>query len=167
MPRLLPRRGRRLRAIAALLLAAALGTGAFAASGRSEAQTARLGDENSWLRIQNVGSLPATIDLNFYDAAGRLIGKDGCPRVNVCDAVTSGSGRSFFQQTFEGLPLGYRGSGYLTSNQPFTALMARDLLRADGTYQIAGESLRLGVGVSEYFLPLVVNNAEHVSRIVV
>ena len=167
MPRLLPRRGPRLRPVAALLLAAALAAGAFAASDRSEAQTAKLGDENSWLRIQNVGSLPATIDLNSYDAAGRLVGKDGCPRVGVCDAITSGSGRSFFQQTFDGLPVGYRGSGYLTSNQPFTALMARDLLRADGTYQIAGESLRLGVGVSEYFLPLVVNSAEHVSRIVV
>ena len=139
----------------------------LAAGDRTEAQTARLGDENSWLRIQNVGSLPATIDVNFYDASGRLVAKDGCPRAGACDAITSGSGRSFFQQTFDGLPLGYRGSGYVTSNQPFTALMARDLLRADGTYQIAGESLRLGTGAAEYFLPIVVNNADHVSRIAV
>ena len=134
---------------------------------RLEAQTAKLGDENSWLRIQNVGSLPATIDLNFYDGTGRPVAKDGCPRANVCDAITSGSGRSFFQQTFAGLPIGYRGSGYVTSNQPFTALMARDLLRPDGTYQIAGESLRLGAGTAEHFLPIVVNNADHVSRIVI
>lgn len=167
MPRLLPWRGRRLRAVAALLLATALLAVTLSTSDRSEAQTARLGDENSWLRIQNVGSLPATIDLNFYDANGQLVARDGCPRPNVCERVTSGSGRSFFQQTFDGLPIGYRGSGYLTSDQPFTALMARDLLRPDGTYQIAGESLRLGAGVSEYFLPMVVNNTEHVSRIVV
>ena len=133
----------------------------------SEAQAAKLGDENSWLRIQNVGSLPAQIDLNFYDPSGRSVAKDGCPRANVCDAITSGSGRSFFQQTFDGLPIGYRGSGYVISNQPFTGLMARDVLRPDGSYQIAGDSLRLGTGVSEYFLPIVVNSADHVSRIVV
>ncbi len=167
MPRLLPWRGRRLRAVAALFLATAVLAVTLSTSDHSEAQTAKLGDENSWLRIQNVGSLPATIDLNFYDATGRLVAKDGCPRLNTCDKITSGSGRSFFQQTFDGLPVGYRGSGHLTSDQPFTALMARDLLRSDGTYQIAGESLRLGAGVAEYFLPIVVNNAEHVSRIVV
>ena len=105
MPRLLPRRGRRLRAVAALLLASALLGVTLSTSDRSEAQTARLGDENSWLRIQNVGSLPATIDLNFYDANGRLVAKDGCPRANTCDKITSGSGRSFFQQTFDGLPV--------------------------------------------------------------
>ncbi|MGE3856054.1 MAG: hypothetical protein AB7G21_03720 [Dehalococcoidia bacterium] len=153
--------------MAALSLAAALLAVTLSTSDRSEAQTARLGDENSWLRIQNVGSLPATVDLDFYDVNGQLVAKDGCPRPNVCDKITSGSGRSFFQQTFEGLPVGYRGSGFLTSDQPFTALMARDLLRPDGTYQIAGESLRLGTGVSEYFLPMVVNNATHVSRIVI
>ncbi len=154
-------------ALVALGLTTALLAFTFAAGTRTEAQSARLGDENSWLRIQNVGSQPANIDLNFYDDAGRLVAKDGCPRVNVCDPITSGSGRSFFQQTFDGLPLGYRGSGFVVSNQPFTGLMARDVLRPDGSYQIAGDSLRLGTGVSEYFLPVVVNNAEYVSRIVV
>ena len=167
VPHLLLWRGRRLRMVAALLLATALVGLTLATSDRSEAQTAKLGDENSWLRIQNVGSQPAHIDLNFYDATGRLVAKDGCPQANVCDAITSGSGRSFFQQTFNGLPVGYRGSGYVVSDQPFTGLMARDVLRPDGSYQIAGDSLRLGAGVSEYFLPLVVNNATHVSRIVV
>lgn len=151
--------------VAALSLATLLAAITLAAGDRSEAQTARLGDENSWLRIQNIGSLPAHVDLSFYDAAGQLLAKDGCPRANVCDALTSGSGRSFFQQTFEGLPLGYRGSGYVVADQPFTGILARDVLRADGSYQIAGDSLRLGAGVAEYFLPLVVNNASHVSRI--
>jgi len=166
VPRLLPWRGRRLRAVAALAIATVLLV-TLSSGDRSEAQTAKLGDENSWLRIQNVGSRPANIDLNFYDPSGRLVAKDGCPRANVCDAITSGSGRSFFQQTFDGLALGYRGSGYLVSDQPFTGLMARDVLRPDGSYQIAGDSLRLGTGIAEYFLPLVVNNAEYVSRIVV
>ena len=165
MLRLLLRRGRRLRAIAALCLATALLAITLAGGDRSEGQTAKLGDENSWLRIQNVGSLPAHIDLNFFDPAGRLVAKDGCPRTNVCDAITSGSGRSFFQQTFTGLPVGYRGSGYVVSDQPFTGLMARDVLRPDGSYQISGDSLRLGAGVAEYFLPVIANNAWYVSRI--
>ena len=151
--------------IAALSLATALVAVTLASGDRSEAQTARLGDENSWLRIQNVGSLPAHLDLNFYDPNGRMVAKDGCPRANVCDAITSGSGRSFFQQTFDSLPLGYRGSAFVVSDQPFTGLMARDVTRPDGSYQIAGDSLRLGTGVAEYFLPIVANNSDYVSRI--
>ena len=150
-----------------LVAVVAATAGVWSAGDRGEAQVAALGDENSWIRIQNVGSLPATLDVAFYDLAGRLLGKDGCPKANTCDAITSGSGRSFFQQTLDNLPVGYRGSAYVTSDQPFTALLARDVVRPDGTFQIAGDSLRLGAGIAEHYLPWVVNGAEHVSRITV
>lgn len=145
----------------------ALGFAALAPSDRGVAQSVALGDENSWLRIQNVGVDPALIEIDFHNADGSLEATDGCPQEGVCDALRAGSGRSFFQQTLDDLSPGYRGSGFVTSDQPFTALLARDVIRPDGTFQIAGDSLLLGGGVPEHYLPWVVNDEEHVSRIVV
>lgn len=154
------------RAAAALLLVAALGV-AVLAPDRGVAQQARLAEENSWLRVQNVGTKPVTLDLTFYNANGSQAAKDGCPKVGVCDAISPGSGRSFFQQTLEALPKGYRGSGYLVGDQPFVAILARDLIRPDGTLQIGGDSLRLGSGTDRHYLPWVTNTASLVSRITV
>lgn len=156
----MPRR----RAAATLLLVAALVVAALAPD-RSVAQQARLAEENSWLRVQNVGTQPATLDLSFYQPNGTLAAKDGCPKAGVCDAISPGSGRSFFQQTLDALPKGYRGSGYLVGDQPFVAMLARDLIRTDGTLQLGGDSLRLGSGTDRHFLPWVTNTASLVSRI--
>ncbi len=164
----LPRGGVTRRLVTFLLVGlVALSAAVWSANDRGEAQTALLGDQNSWIRIQNVGTQPATLDVSFYDLAGKLLAKDGCPKANACDAITSGSGRSFFQQTFEGLVPGYRGSAFVSSDQPFTAILARDVQRPDGSFQIAGDSLRLGAGIPEHFLPWVANNADYVSRITV
>ena len=154
------------RAAAALLVVAALGTATLAPE-RGVAQQARLAEENSWLRVQNVGTQPATLDLTFYGLNGAQVAKDGCPKAGVCDAVSPGSGRSFFQQTLDGLPRGYRGSGYLVGDQPFVAMLARDLIRPDGTLQLGGDSLRLGPGTDRHYLPWVTNTASLVSRITV
>ena len=154
------------RAGAALLLVAALGVAALAPD-RGVAQQARLAEENSWLRVQNVGTQPATLDLTFYNANGSQAAKDGCPKAGICDAISPGSGRSFFQQTLDALPKGYRGSGYLVGDQPFVAMLARDLIRPDGTLQLGGDSLRLGSGTDRHYLPWVTNTASLVSRITV
>ncbi|MSQ29756.1 MAG: hypothetical protein EXR68_04625 [Dehalococcoidia bacterium] len=144
----------------------ALGVAALAPD-RGVAQQARLAEENSWLRVQNVGTQPATFDLTFYNGSGTQVAKDGCPKASVCDAISPGSGRSFFQQTLDALPKGYRGSGYLVSDQPFVAMLARDLIRPDGTLQLGGDTLRLGVGTDRHYLPWVTNTTSFVSRITV
>lgn len=130
-------------------------------------QSVDLGDENSWIRIQNVGTRPAAVEIDFYDNNGRLAARDSCPRALVCDALPAGFGRSFFQQTLAPLGADYRGSAYITADQPFTALLARDVLRADGEFQIAGDALRLGSGASRFVLPWVTNSRDYASRIVV
>ena len=159
-------RGRRPRvaagALAVLAVAAFFTTGAPASS-----QVVDLGDENSWLRIQNVGSTSSAVDIDFYDEDGDLVASDSCPRSGACEALRAGFGRSFFQQTLSSLPAGYRGSAYVSADQPFTALLARDVLRSDGEFQIAGDSLRLGPGAARHVLPWVVNSNAYVSRITV
>lgn len=156
---------RRSVAAAAILLFA---VGAFAYGGTpASSQVVDLGDENSWIRIQNVGTEPATVELDFYNNQGALVASDVCPKAGSCDALRAGFGWSFFQQTLSGLGTSYRGSAYITSDQPFTALLARDVLRTDGEFQIAGDTLRLGPGAPRHVLPWVVNSVGYVSRIVV
>ncbi|MEX2373486.1 MAG: hypothetical protein WD800_06745, partial [Dehalococcoidia bacterium] len=158
--------GRRPRLAAAVILAFALSAFAFGGT-PAASQVADLGDENSWIRIQNVGTEAAAVELDFYDNAGNLVATDACPSSGNCDALPSGFGRTFFQQTLTSLPNGYRGSAYVTADQPFTALLSRDVLRTDGEFQIAGDALRLGPGASRHALPWVANNVRYASRIVV
>jgi hypothetical protein len=176
VPRLLVRdriasviRSRGPRPRVALLAILAFAVLAVALSGATlgQAQSALLGDENSWIRIQNVGSGPAAVEIEYYSPTGQRVATESCPRAGACEAVRPGLGRSFFQQTNTDLQRGYRGSAYVTADQPFTALLARDVIRPDGTFQIAGDSLRLGLGTATHYLPWVVNHAQFVSRIVI
>ena len=129
-----------------------------------EAQRADLGEENSWLRIQNVGGHPAEIEIEFFDLDGGAVTRDYCPRTSTCDELRPGFGWSFFQQGFGGLEPGYRGSAVATVSQPFVALLARDVFK-DGFFQIAGDSLRLTVGSAAQYAPIVQNTPEYVSRL--
>ncbi|MDP6606819.1 MAG: hypothetical protein QF664_11255 [Dehalococcoidia bacterium] len=138
---------------------------AFAASGSHvDADALDLGDENSWIRIQNVGIHAAQIDISFYDETGAEVSTDACPHSDRCTALPSGFGWSFFQQGLEGLPAGYRGSAYVTVDQPFVSMLARDSFK-DGVFQIAGDSLRLGAGSSTLYAPIVQSTAGAISRL--
>src|SRR3546814_16369140 len=44
-------------------------------------------------------------------------------------------------------------------------MLARDVLRTDGEFQIAGDALRLGPGASSHVLPWVANSVGYSSRI--
>ena len=131
------------------------------------AQSANLPVENSWIRIQNVGTSAATIQLDFYDEDGRLVGSDGCPEAGGCVALRPGFGWSFFQQSLDELTPGYEGSAFVTVDQPFVALLARDAFLSNGEFQIGGDALRLGVSGGKQFLPVVENTAGTVSRITI
>lgn len=130
------------------------------------AQTLSLGDENSWVRIQNVGAKPATVDLTFYDGAGGKVAADGCPRAGQCATIAPGVGWSFFQQGFAGLNVGYRGSALVKADQPFVGLLARDAFKG-GLFQIDGDTMRLGRGTAGMAFPFVHNTDRYVSRITI
>ena len=132
---------------------------------RLAAQPLTLPVENSWIRIQNVGVLPATVELDFYEDDGSLVATDGCPAVDGCPEISPGAGWSFFQQTLDALEPGYQGSAFVTADQPFVALLARDSFLPDGTFQIAGDSLRLDAARGSLYLPLVEHTETHVARI--
>ncbi|MDA1010291.1 MAG: hypothetical protein O2888_02315 [Chloroflexi bacterium] len=158
-------RRRRSGVLVAMTMAVTLAV--MANDGAVESQALDLGDENSWIRVQNLGTLASAVEIDFYTNSGQRVASDACPKANACGPLPSGFGRSFFQQTLDDLPQNYRGSAVVSADQPFTALLARDVLRSDGEFQIAGDALRLGPGAPEHVLPWVVSNADYVSRIVV
>ena len=156
---------RRLRPLAFLaLLAAAFALASLADAPLSEADPLDLGEENSWIRVQNLGLGDANIEVEFFDLAGELVATDRCPRADGCAALAPGYGWSFFQQGYDPLAEGYRGSAVVTVDQPFVALLARDVFQ-DGYFRIAGDALSLSTGTSTHFAPIVQRTAEYVSRI--
>ena len=159
----LPARAPRRIALAVIALVA-LALAALDAAPRGEAQPLDLGDENSWLRVQNVGGRAAEVEIDFYDLGGDMVGSDGCPLADGCPALSPGFGWSFFQQGHQPLDDGYRGSAYVTVDQPFVALLARDVFR-DGLFRIAGDTLRLSVGSDAQYAPIVQRSPEYVSRL--
>ena len=131
-----------------------------------EAQSLALGDENSWIRVQNVGDRGASVDVTFYDNAGNRVSTDGCPKANGCGTIAPGVGWSFFQQGADGLPVGYRGAAIVKSDQPFVALQARDAFKG-GQFQIDGDTMRLGRGTAGLAFPIVQNTDQYVSRLTI
>jgi hypothetical protein len=130
------------------------------------AEALSLGDENSWLRVQNVGDRGASVDVTFYDAAGNRVGADNCPRASGCGVIAPGVGWSFFQQGSSAVPAGYRGSAIVKSDQPFVALLARDAFKG-GQFQIDGDTMRLGRGTAGMVFPIVQNTDQYVSRMTI
>lgn len=148
----------------AALLAAALALASLADAPRGEADDLDLGEENSWLRVQNIGGTPASVEIQFFDLGGDLVATDRCPRSGSCEALPPGWGWSFFQQEYDPLEEGYRGSAAVTVDQPFVALLARDVFE-DGVFRIAGDALSLARGSSTHFMPIVQRTPDYVSRI--
>ncbi len=134
---------------------------------RLRAQSVSLPVENSWIRIQNVGTKPATIQLDFYEDDGTRVTTDGCPQPDGCVALQPGFGWSFFQQSLDELEPGYQGSAFVTSDQPFVAMLARDAFLSNGEFEIGGDSLRLGAAGGDLYLPVVQNTGDYVSRIAI
>jgi len=155
--------GARFLLLPVVLLAAAAGA-LIGGGDRLGAQPLRLADENSWIRIQNVGVEPATIDIDFFGLDGSLVAEDRCPTEGRCSALEPGFGWSFFQQEYGPLPAGYRGSAHVDVDQPFVSMLARDAFKGD-IFEISGDSLRLGAGSSLQYAPIVQNTSTYVSRI--
>ena len=110
------------------------------------------GTENSWIRVQNVGSADAQVDLNYFSESGQVAGTDSCPS-DRCDALYPGSGWTFFQGENASLPPGFQGSAVVSTDQPVVAILAKDVFRG-GAFSIAGDTLTVGQGSHRVYLPV-------------
>jgi hypothetical protein len=128
------------------------------------AETISLGEENSWFRIHNVGSKLAEVDIAYFDQDGKQILVDGCNKNLPCNNIESEKSWTFFQQSQTDMRIGFRGSAFITSTQPFVTLMGRDAFKND-QFQIAGDTLRLLPHTQRQILPIVQNNNDFISRI--
>ncbi|MPZ48534.1 MAG: hypothetical protein GEU75_04340 [Dehalococcoidia bacterium] len=127
---------------------------AFAARGELSVTAApgySFGNENSWIRIQNIGSADANIDVSYFDEGGRIAGQDSCPS-DSCPPMYPGSGWTFFQRDNPSLPAGFSGSAVVSTDEPIVALMAKDVFR-DGVFAIAGDTIATGPGSHRMYLP--------------
>ena len=119
----------------------------------AEATTAySFGIENSWIRVQNVGSGNANVEVDYFDEQGRVAGKDTCPSP-TCPVLYPGSGWTFFQRDNAGLPPGFQGSAVVSTDQPIVAIMAKDVLRGS-SFAIAGDTVTTGPGSHRLYLPI-------------
>ncbi len=79
--------------------------------------------ENTNAVAQNNGSAPSTIAMDIYTPAGVLV--QGASQVFT--SVPVGATRVFIQALNTGLAPGFRGVGVISSDQPFDAILARDI----------------------------------------
>lgn len=104
--------------------------------GRAHADTGMpSGKENTSIIAQNAGDEDAVIVMDVFRADGTII--PGATRTE--ENVSPGGTRNFPQVTNDGLPIGFRGLGVLSSTQPVNALVVRDILDTTGrkSYSIA------------------------------
>jgi hypothetical protein len=114
--------------------------------------TYSLGNENSWIRVQNIGQANANVEVHYFDHQGRIAGRDACPS-DSCPVLFPGSGWTFFQRTNPFLPQGFEGSAVISADQPIVALMAKDVFRGP-LFSIAGDTVTPGAGSNRVYLPI-------------
>lgn len=113
------------------------------------------GQENSWIRVQNIGGVPANVTVTYYFENGAQAGQDACPSPG-CPALGPGQGWTFFQEGNPVLPPGYKGSAVVEADQPIVALQAKDI-RRNGAFMIDGSTTTTAAGSSKMYLPLLAN----------
>ncbi len=134
--------------------------------GRALADTAMpAGKENTSIIAQNAGGEDATIVMDVFRPDGTII--PGATRTE--ENVAPGGTRNFPQVTNDGLPLGFRGLGVLSSTQEVNALVVRDILDTTGrkSYSIASGA---AAGGAKLVIPIAFNElvtAQWNSRIAV
>lgn len=116
-----------------------------------------LHNENSWIRIQNMGSADATIEIRYMNESGQIVASQTCPTWGLCPAIAPGAGFTFAESQNPALPSGFIGSAVITSDQPIAVLLAKDADGSNGYYEAAGDTVSLNAGSDKLFLPLVIN----------
>jgi hypothetical protein len=113
------------------------------------------GQENSWIRVQNIGGASANVTVSYFDGNGARVAQDACPSP-TCPNLGPGQGWTFFQSGNPQLPSGYQGSALVESDQPIVALQAKDVLR-NGAFMIDGSTTTIASGSYRMYLPLLAN----------
>ena len=116
-----------------------------------------LNNENSWIRIQNMGSVDATIEIKYMAEDGHVVAQQTCPTWSLCPYIAPGAGYTFDARQNPSLPGGFTGSAVITSDQPIAVLLAKDAGGQSGSYQAAGDTVSLNAGSDKLYLPLVMN----------
>lgn len=114
-----------------------------------------VGVENTWIRVQNMGSAPANIEIKYMKEDGTVVASEACPTWGLCSAILPGGGWTFQESQNPGLPQGFQGSAVITSDQPIAVLMGRDSDRGGGFFAAAGDTVALNTGSDKLYLPLV------------
>lgn len=145
-PRALPSRRRWLLLPAALAILFVL-TGCYT-----------IGDESSWLRVQNMGATSASYSIQFANSAGQLAGERACPS-SACTALAPGAGMTVAFENASEFPAGVLGSASVGSDQPFAALMVSDVGRGNGRYQAAGDTFATTPTGGALYLPFITKSS--------
>jgi len=111
--------------------------------------------ENSWIRIQNMGSAAANIQIRYLGADGSVVASESCP--GTCPAIPPGGGWTFIESRSASVPKGFIGSAVVTSDQPIAVLLAKDVDAGDGYYETAGDTVSVNAGAGKLYLPLVID----------
>jgi hypothetical protein len=110
-----------------------------------------LHNENSWIRIQNMGSAAATVQISYMNEGGQVVTTQASP------AIPPGAGYTFVESQNSALPSGFQGSATITSDQPVAVLLAKDADGGSGYYEAAGDTVSLNAGSGQLFLPFIMN----------
>lgn len=111
------------------------------------------GKENTSAIVQNRGAATAAIAMDIYTEGGLLVPAAG----QVKTGVPSGGSRNFPQGSNAGLATNFRGVGVISSDQPFNALLVRDIKDSNGqkSYSTVSPS---SAGSTKVALPFLMNN---------
>lgn len=110
------------------------------------------GRENTSVIVQNRGAANAAIAMDIYTPGGLLVSAAG----QIYTNVPPGGTRWFAQAHNTGLAINFRGVGVVSSDNPFNALLVRDILSSSGkSYSILNA---YPTGGNKVTLPLVMNN---------
>ena len=102
------------------------------------------------IRVQNLGSGPAQVNVTYYDSTGRAVTSDA-------GAIAPGHAGSFAIGSNKNVPDGYRGSALIDSDQPIIALRRTDM-KGRSAEMIDGELLAPQTEGGALFLPLVMSH---------
>ncbi len=136
----------------------------MAAGSVSQAVQLPSGKENTTVIVQNAGTANATVAMDIYTPAGVLVPSAS----RAFPGVPPGGTRSFPQASNDGLAVGFRGVGVVSSDQKVNALTVRDILDGDlKSYSIASAG---ATGAQKLAIPIAFNElltADWNSRIAV
>ena len=102
------------------------------------------------IRVQNLGSVPAYVNVTYFDASGSVVTGDG-------GGLAPGQAANFAIGSNKNLPAGFRGSALIESDQPVIALRRTDM-KGRTADMIDGEVLAAQNSGGSLFLPLVMRN---------